>query len=162
MTPFFQKIIDTRRELLQEKGKEFDELYEKIGSSKSQKEIKRLEAVNSEIKELKTFPKYLDIGVLGAFIIGFSSYSLGVGMIAGELNGQVPAVIALTSILMLPVLAFFVVGLATLEEVARALRQDWKSLDKEKIKIEEATGEMLAKLQKEVEYLKRQEENKPS
>jgi len=63
ITPVARSMFTERVELRKKKKEEFDKIKKKISSNSQNSDFKRLETLASEIKKIKTFPKYLGFGV---------------------------------------------------------------------------------------------------
>jgi len=154
LTPFFTQIVKTRRELLKARNTEFVKQSKKISLRSTKEEMKELQAIHKEIQQLRTFPKYLDMGVAIVFSICTISASIPISILsAGESFGWqifLPLTVSF--------LGFYLVGMYAIIEVSRTMRHEWKKLEEEKAKAEKSTSDELEKLKKDIEELVQKED----
>lgn len=168
LTPIFRRIVETRRKLLADKKAEFDKQNERIDFSSSTNEIKKLEALKSEIDEVGTFPPFFGNFVLLSFL--FCTISFLFALIIFYAQSISPTDTAVEWAVMLLMVSLFVtgcylffgVGAYVIVQISRVLRQEWKTLIEEKKEAKESTGEELEKLRKDIEELKQKEDMRVS
>jgi F0F1-type ATP synthase membrane subunit b/b' len=156
MTPILSNILDTRGKLLRNKREEFDKLKAELDSEDPSRKVKQLEALHEEINLLKAFPKYLGWGILVVFILYFISVVYSFTWLTGQ-RGD-PNELFLIITFTLANLGFLVVGGYNIGEVARAMREEWKTLEKAKKEAEKTTQDELQKIKEELDLLKRKED----
>ena len=168
LTPIFRRIVETRRKLLADKKAEFDRQKERLDSSGSTNEIKKLEALKSEIDEVGTFPPFFGDSVLLSFLFCTISFLFTLIVFFFQIIIQTDtAVNAVATILMVILFLtgcflFFGVGVYTIVQISRVLSQEWETLIEEKKEAKESTSEELEKLRKDIEELKEKEDRRVS
>lgn len=149
VTPLLDKIIKVRKELIAEKKQRFDNLAEKIKTERSDVNLRQVNTLYKELKDLRSFPNYLGSGVFVVFLLYTLTLSLAISWFFQPLPKS-----PITELLLLFAFGganggFFVVGIYTIAEVARTMNHEWKKLEKEKEEVEKSTGERLKKLRKQ-------------
>jgi hypothetical protein len=153
VTPILEKIIKVRKELIAEKKQKFDELAEKVKNESSDANLRELNNAYKELKELRSFPKFLSYGV--ALIFMFYLFA-SIFAFQWLLQSAPPSPVTEVSLLISFGSAtggFFIVGLFTIIEVARTIKVQWKELEKDREEAEKSTSEELEKLREKVERL---------
>ena len=153
ITSVLDKIIKTRRELIAENERRFDDSFESYRAEKTDANLQRLTESHNRLSELRSFPSILSYGVTFTFVFYFISAINAFLWLTSEEAASYEIVQVL--FFGLASSLFFGVGIYTIGEVARTIRHEWKSLEEEKEKAERTAGEKLGQFEKDVEEAKR-------
>lgn len=169
LTPIFRKIVETRRTLLAHKKAEFDKQKKRIESSGSTNEIKKLEVLKSEIDEVGTFPPFFGDSVLLSFLFCTISFLVALIVFFFQIIIQTDTAVDAVATMLMVILfltgcfLFFGVGVYTIVQISRVLRQEWATLIEEKKEAKESITEELTRLlKKDIEELKQKEDRRVS
>jgi len=141
ITPISRKIFDDKIALLRMKKKEFDKLKVKVSSDSSDKEFERLKKLASEIKKIKTFPKYLGIGVILVFVCYQLTVSLCFGWLAFSGEREMYE-FWITLFFWIATMGFLFVGIDAVIDVYWAMKGEFEKVKKEKEEVEKDSEEL--------------------
>ena len=131
ISPISTKIFRERVELLRKRKRQFDQMKEKISPESSDKEFKVLKTLATKIKDIKSFPKYLGIGVFLVFL----GYIFTALLALNELSVTSPQNVLMENVLFLSfyisTIGFMVVGFYAIFDVAGALIKEFQRLKEE-------------------------------
>ena len=146
------KIIKTRRELITEKTRKFNDLLMSYETSNTDANLRQLTESHNQLRTLRSFPKYLSYGMFFSFLFYFfASFFALSWFIIEEPSYEILQILFFG----LASLVFLSVGIYTIVEVFMAMKHEWRILEKEREEVEKTTSEKLSQLEKDVEYLKR-------
>lgn len=141
ITPLSKKIFDDRVTLLRVKKKEFDRLKVKVSSDSSDKEFERLKKLASEIKKIKTFPKYLGIGVILVFMCYFVCIYACLSWLTFSDVGEMFEFWIVLSFL-IATIGFSFVGIDAVFDVYWAMKGEFEEVKKEKEEVKKDSEEL--------------------
>lgn len=173
ITSISDKIIDTRRELIAENTKKFNQAMEDYKTSKTDANLKLVNKSHNRLKNLYSFPSIFSYGMMFTFAFYIISSTLCFIWFATQeysalfslplsASQQNVTEISAMAFFYLATGTFFGVGSFTIVEVATVLKRKWKVLEEEKAKVEKTSSEELEKLRKDIEELKEKEDRRVS
>jgi len=147
ITPMSRRLFENRVELLRKKMKQFDKMKEKISPESSAKEIKNLQNLAKEIKETRMFPRYLGLGVAIVFVSYMITVITALGMLVNPEPNDVRLPIVMVSFIS-ATSGFLVVGLHTILDVHRTMKEEFEEVKKKQKEIEEKQKKLREAIQK--------------
>jgi len=158
ITPISTKLFKERVKLLNEKKKQFDELKAKISSESSKEEFEKLKKLAREIKEIKTFPRYLGDGVLLVFLGYFVTSIFSALWLSNPSDGTAEVLIPV--LFYITTVGFFGVGFYAITDVYRTMRAEYEEIKSKKEEVEESYKTLEKTLSMSFEVKKKTENKK--
>jgi len=141
ITPISSKIFRDRIESHRKLKEQFDKMKKEISSESSDKEFKRLKTLASEIKEIKTFPKYLGVGVVLVFFGYIFTAFFTVTWLTSptrETLSEIPILFGF----IFSTMAFMFVGFLAIYDVYQAMKGEFEQMKREKEEVERMSEEL--------------------
>lgn len=129
IVPMAHRIFEERVRNLKSKIVEFEELKSKISHESNNKEMKQLNNLRIEIKNIVDFPFYLGIGVVITFIFYILSTILDSYYIISVIPPEGLDVVSAT-LFILATASFFLVGLGAIFNIYTAMKKEYAETTK--------------------------------
>lgn len=142
ITPISRKIFEKRIELLRTKKKEFDKMKKEISSESSKKDLEELKRLALEIQAIRTFPKYLGLGVLMVFLTYFVTVLDCCFWFTAPTNVKSAYEPSILIFFFISTTGFFLVGICAIIDVHQAMKKEYEQLKKEQEEVEKDRKEV--------------------
>lgn len=127
--PMFHRIFDELNSELNDALMKFEEVKSKITAESSKKEMKQLNDLSGNIRNLKKLPSYLFSGVLITFMLYLGSTLLDSTLLINQ-NYNDSATYFVTGIFISATVAFFMVGLLAINMVYSPMEKEFEQIMK--------------------------------
>jgi len=140
ITPISSKILEKRVDLLKKKKEKFDKIKDRIDSESSKDDIDKLKTLATEIKEIKTFPRYLGPLVAIDLVLFTMNVLFGSIWLLSVVETQLYFLVGL---FVVAVFGFLAVCVYAIQDVYSAMQGEFEDLKKQKEAVEEARKSAL-------------------
>ena len=132
VVPMSRRIFEENVNALNVKIKKFEDLKSKITPESNNKEMKQLNNLRSEIKDMRNFPYYLGIGVVITFSLYIISTTYDVFWLTNPTQGTD---IFLAIVFIVATFSFFLVGLGAIFSIFRSMKKEFEEITKKQNEI---------------------------